>query len=274
MWWSQFGAPSVCARVPFNNRLRIMRQFMTDGLIPAILTATALTLTAGYSSAQIPDEFTNLQVFSEDISRDELIGNMRQFSFALGVRCQHCHYSESGSFQDIDFASDELREKGVARDMIRMLGRLNDEILPAVEHRGDPPVTMTCKTCHRGRTRPLLLSQELLMATHESGAEEAVRLYERYREDLYGAGRFDFGEFETNVVAEQLTEEGRPEDAIVIYEMNAEYHPESLSIQFALGELYEEVGRTDDAIAAWERVLEIRPGHRTATARLAELTGE
>lgn len=158
--------------------------------------------------------------------------------------------------------------------MIRMLRQLNNELLPAISRRGDPPVEMTCKTCHRGRTQPFLLSQELLMATHESGVDEAVRLYEQYREDTYGRGVFDFGETETSEVADKLVEEGRIEDAITLYEMNLEYHPESLSIHASLGELYEEVGRTEDAIAAWEKVLEIRPQHREAAERLAELKGE
>lgn len=245
-----------------------------QSILRAIAIAAILLLPGRAASGQIPDEFTNLQVYPEDISRDELIGAMRNFTFALGVRCQHCHFSPTGSFRDVDFASDSLAEKEVARDMIRMLRRLNTEILPAVERRGDPPVEMTCKTCHRGRTRPFLLSQELLMATHESGVDEAVRLYEQYREDTYGRGMFDFGETETSEVADRLAEEGRVEDAIRLYEMNAEYHPESLSVHAALGELYERVGRVNDSIAAWERVLEIRPQHREATERLAELRGE
>jgi tetratricopeptide (TPR) repeat protein len=239
-----------------------------------VLAGLLLATSARTAVAQIPDEFTNLKVYPEDISRDELIGNMRNFTFALGVRCQHCHYSETGSFRDVDFASDELPEKETARDMIRMLRKLNTEILPAVANRKDPPVEMTCKTCHRGRTRPILLSQELVMATHESGVHEALRLYEQYREDTYGRGMFDFGEFETNVAGEQLTDEGRFEDAIAIYEKNLEYHPESLSVLTALGELYEQVGRTDDAISAWEHVLEIRPGHRQATEHLSDLKDE
>lgn len=248
-----------------------MQRVAVGGLMAVLL---ALTASSAPSLAQIPDEFTNLQVYPEDITRDDLIAEMRDFTFALGIRCQHCHFSPTGSFRDVDFASDSLAEKEVARDMIRMLRRLNDEILPAVERRGDPPVEMTCKTCHRGRTRPFLLSQELLMATHDEGAEQAVRLYEQYREDTYGRGMFDFGETETNEVADELAEEGRVEDAITLYEMNRRYHPESLAIHAALGGLYERAGRTDDAVAAWEKVLEIRPQHREAAARLAELKGE
>ncbi|MEE9149881.1 MAG: hypothetical protein V3U27_21095, partial [Candidatus Tectomicrobia bacterium] len=43
------------------------------------------------------------------------------------------------------------------------------------------------------------------------------------------SGSYDFGEWETNQVAEQLTAEGRIRDAIAIYELNSEFYPESVS---------------------------------------------
>lgn len=249
--------------------------------MPQLPTLLAAAVLVGFSCstigpaavAQVPDEFTNLQVFPEDIERTELIDRMRKFSFALGVRCQHCHYSESGSFQDIDYASDENPTKDKARYMIKMLGTINDELLPGMDDRGDPPVRVECKTCHRSRARPFLLSQEMLMATHQAGADSAVALYRHFRESLE-RGRFDFGEWETNTVAEDLARDGFVEEAITIYELNSEYYPESFQIQSALAEHYEQLGRTEDAIAAWERVLEIWPDHPEAPERLEELRDE
>ena len=47
----------------------------------------------------------NLQYFPKDIKRDELILRMREFSFALSVRCQHCHAGGDGiSFEGVDFS--------------------------------------------------------------------------------------------------------------------------------------------------------------------------
>lgn len=233
----------------------------------------AAVLIAPCAHGQVPEEFTNLQVFPEDIERTDLLVQMRKFSFALGVRCQHCHFSESGSFQDIDFASDENPVKDKARYMLRMLATINDELLPGMEDRGDPPVVVTCKTCHRSRARPLLLSQEMLIATHEAGADSAAALYRRYRERIE-RGRFDFGEWETNTVAEDLARDGYIEEAITIYELNREYYPESLSIHSALADLYEQVDRVDEAVTSWERVLQLSPGHQEATERLAKLRNE
>ena len=64
------------------------------------------------------------------------------------------------------------------------------------------------------------------------------------------AGMFDFGEWEVNVLAERLQREGREADAIAVYELNADHHPESLSIQFSLGALYESQGDIESAIRA------------------------
>jgi thioredoxin reductase len=41
-----------------------------------------------------PDELTNLKVLPKDISFPELMTNMKGFTQALGVRCEHCHVSE------------------------------------------------------------------------------------------------------------------------------------------------------------------------------------
>ena len=48
----------------------------------------ALFVTVKPSSAQIPTTFQNLQHFPRDISREDLVQRMREFSFALGVQCR------------------------------------------------------------------------------------------------------------------------------------------------------------------------------------------
>ena len=84
--------------------------------LKTILAGAAILLGAGSASAQIPEEFTNLEVLSEDISRGELVGMMRGFAGALGVRCNFCHVGEDPSNLDnYDFASDEKESKVVAR---------------------------------------------------------------------------------------------------------------------------------------------------------------
>ncbi len=238
----------------------------------SLLLASALIVTA-VSAQRAPQ---NLQVFPKDTPRSELIPMMRDFSFGTGFRCEGCHYDAGGegNFRDIDFASDANPRKEKARFMIRMTRNLNEFILPMTPNRGDPPVQITCKTCHRGQAKPLLLGQDLLMTAHEAGADSAASRY-RFLRDRYGmSGAYDFGEWETNELAAELAEEGRTADAIVIYELNAEFHPESATIQGSLGQLYEEIGDLDAALRAYEKALELGAPARLIQPRIDELKGE
>ena len=83
----------------------------------------------------------NLKVL-KDLPPDQLIPTMRAFSAALGVQCNHCHIQG-------DFASDENPKKDVARKMITMVQQIGTNF-PSDKH------YVTCYTCHRGATEPLV----------------------------------------------------------------------------------------------------------------------
>jgi hypothetical protein len=70
----------------------------------------------------------------------ELMGIMRGYTAALGVRCDFCHVKG-------DFASDENPKKETARKMITMMNHVNATF-------GDSKAHVTCYTCHRGATEP------------------------------------------------------------------------------------------------------------------------
>src|SRR5689334_9343871 len=60
--------------------------------------------------------FKNLKVFPKDISRADLLFNMKFFSQSLGVRCTFCHVGEEGKpLSTVDFASDAKAKKLTAR---------------------------------------------------------------------------------------------------------------------------------------------------------------
>lgn len=215
----------------------------------------------------------NLQYFPTNMTRGEIIAEMRHFSFALGVRCEHCHVrNENG--RGFDFASDENPNKEKARVMLFMTDAINSQFLPELADRDDPPVVVTCKTCHRSTEKPRLLWQELLLATHEGGVDAARSKLTELEENWQGVGAYDFREWETNVVAEELAAEGNHEDAIGIWQMNAERFPASDAIQAGMAESYEALGRTEEAIAAYERALALNPGRQDIRRKVAELKGE
>ena len=89
-------------------------------------------------SAQIPDEFHNLQVLPEEIEKPQLVGIMRGFAMGLGVRCWYCHVGEEGMpFSEFDFESDEKLTKKKARFMLEMTQYLDEERLPGLTEVGD-----------------------------------------------------------------------------------------------------------------------------------------
>lgn len=240
-------------------------------VLAALLAATAVVVPVALAAQEAP---LNLQYFDEGTSRDSVVEVMRQFSFALGVRCQYCHIGGDGvSFEGVVFESDEDPDKRKARYMLEMVDELNQTLLAAMPDRDDPASMISCKTCHRGAPKPALLSDMVLAALDAGGAEAAVSRYRDLRENESLAGRYDFGEWETNTLAERLTGEGRFSDAITIYELNLEFFPESVAILASLGQLHERIEDVESAMGYYERILELRPGDRRAQSRLDALRG-
>lgn len=95
--------------------------------------------------------FHNLQILPQNITHDELIDTMRHFTQALGVRCEHCHAPLPGHSDKLDFPSDAKREKTSARIMMRMTSRINHDYVSKIE---EVYTTVSCWTCHRGKTQP------------------------------------------------------------------------------------------------------------------------
>jgi len=93
------------------------------------------------SPAQPAWKAKNLKFFPADISREALTQRMREFSFALDVRCQYCHSGGDGiSFEGVDFSSDEKTTKLKARAMLKMTDQINKSLLADVPSRAEPRV--------------------------------------------------------------------------------------------------------------------------------------
>ncbi len=124
-------------------------------LILAALMSVAILL-AGVTtvSAQIPDEFTNLQLLNPEIEKDRLVGTMKNWADGLGVRCNHCHVGPD-DLQGMNFASDEKAEKRTARKMLEMSRVINRELMKEIPiAEGRRSMVVSCFTCHRGQTKP------------------------------------------------------------------------------------------------------------------------
>ena len=245
----------------------------------AVSSILALTLFGSASpgaqgQARIPDEFTNLQVLSEDIEQRELMGIMRGFTSAIGVgRCSFCHTVSDGLDQpDDDFTSDDKATKVKARAMLEMVQAINSDHISQLPNRREPNVEVSCVTCHAGKRRPTTLVQELTWALDDGGAEALKVRYAELREEYYGLGAFNFGPGALDDLAQGI---GRtnPDAAMEALELNLEHHPESVQTWLLKGQLLSLNGEPEAAIEAFERSLELAPGNPFATQQLERLRG-
>ena len=219
-----------------------------------------------------PDSLVSLKFFDKDIPVRELIGHMRGFSFALGVRCQYCHVgADDQPLSEFDFPSDEKRTKRTARVMLQMVATINDSHLPDVPDRRVPHTEVSCATCHRGLSRPRMLEDVLAESLEHDGLDAAVEQYRELRGEYYGTGSYDFSEFVLTSWALVLARSEQTDEAIRILELNAEMYPESGTVRLMVGEVFRLVGDTAMAKVHYDRATELEPQLQSQVDRVLEL---
>lgn len=237
-----------------------------------VLAAVALP-----AAAQPPQ---NLKVLPKDTPRPELIRIMRGFAQSLGVHCEYCHALKDGVTPAagapvepsmIDFPSDAKATKNKARFMLRMTDSLNRVVLANLPDRRDPPVVITCVTCHRMMPVPTTTESFLGETLQKAGVDSAIAQYRALRATDLASGKFNFGERPVSEVARRLSEQGRHADAIKLLEMLQEFYPNSANIDFQIAEAQLASGNRDAGIARLRAILTKNPGDRRALARLQQL---
>lgn len=246
-----------------------MRALLRIAVVAAVVTAVFASLGPGSSSAQIPDEFKNLEILPKDISKRELTSIMRSFSHALGVRCAECHVStKEGSerLEDLDFASDEKPAKKTAREMMRMVGSINERIGGMGLQN---PVRVGCITCHHGVKHPETLQAVMMRAMEKGGVDAAVERYRKLREQYYGQAAYDFSEETLVEVAAELADSKKDFDgAVRLLRLNLEHYPKHADSYVTMGRVQLAKGDRAAAIASYEKAIEIDPDHRWAKQQL------
>src|SRR5262249_2426952 len=122
-------APAYLQSVPISGDPVSLRPLpvIIAALISPCLSVVAIVFPwlagAAVAADTQPEAPKNLKYFSKDIAKPDLISKMRQFSFALGVPCTHCHGTKEQvgfDLQGVDFSTDLKPTKNKARAMLRM----------------------------------------------------------------------------------------------------------------------------------------------------------
>jgi tetratricopeptide (TPR) repeat protein len=222
---------------------------------------------------------TNLQVFAKDMPRAQLIQTMNAFNDSLGVQCNYCHVQEAGRN---DFASDEKREKRVARQMILLRDSIN-VMLPAVVGKpagagptagtGHPgaPIRVLCSSCHHGLPIPRSIADLITEAGSTGGATAGLAKFRELRTQYYGGQQYDFSENGLLTIAQRALTASHPDDAIAYLQANMEYFPKSARTYQAMAQARNAKGDKPGAIKDLEKAVELDPRSAQARNQLEQL---
>jgi len=238
----------------------------------------ALVATTGFGSAKAqppgkwpPDSLVNVQVIPKTTQPVQVWGMMRNIASGLGVSCTFCHVgSDSAPLEQIDFATDEKRNKRVARQMMRMVQEVNGR-LDTIPARPTPTVTVTCITCHRGVNRPVPLATIIAETATAAGADSATRVYRALRDRYYGRDAYDFGEVSLNTAAFRTARAGKIDDALALLRLNEQLYPNTAALSIVRGNIALMHADTAAAAAAFRDAIRRDPKSDEARGRLRDI---
>ena len=242
------------------------------------LLSLGLLACAGALAAQAPghwppDSLINTKVFPHSTPVMQVVGQMRNITGALGVRCPFCHVGEEGMpLERFDFAKDEKHTKLVARQMMLMVQEINRRLdtLPEHGHMG-PSLQVSCATCHRGVSRPVPLATLIEQTDSAAGADSAIRAYHALRERYYGRDSYDFGEGSLNIAAFRLARANRFDDAFALLKLNEDLFPGSSGMYVFRGNIFLMKSDTAAAVAAFREAVKRDSTNQEAKGRLRSL---
>ena len=239
------------------------------------LALAAIVLAPAAAKAQAgkfpPDSLVNVQVIPKNTSPIQVIGQMRNFTSALGVRCQYCHIGEEGQPLDrFDFVSDDKRTKVIARQMMRMAAEINRR-LDTLPQRMTPPLAVGCNTCHRGISRPVPLESVVSETAIAVNADSALRTYRSLRQRHFGRAAYDFGEPSLNTAAFRTGRANKADDALAILKANEELFPNSSNMYVFRGNILLMKADSAGAAAAFRKAVQLDTLNGEARGRLRDI---
>ncbi|NIR48849.1 c-type cytochrome [candidate division KSB1 bacterium] len=243
-------------------------------LVPLMATVFFLPFES-FAQVPWPDKPENVKVLPKDISKQELRRTMFQFATGLGVRCSHCHVAEDVSdLSTYDFASDEKQTKRMARIMMKLVETINNKELAKLGEHRNPAIEVACMTCHRGYKKPQSLESVLSEVIAEEGVRAAIQKYHELHEKYADGQAFDFGPNPLNRLGYQLLGKNKIEEAIEIFKLNVQMHPDAWNPNDSLAEAYMKSGNHRLAVIFYNKSLELNPDNQNAIRMLDKLSGQ
>ncbi|MEO7101735.1 MAG: c-type cytochrome [Gemmatimonadaceae bacterium] len=249
------------------SRIRILALVACAAIVFPVLTIGA----QNQGPPGPPEPLKNLKYFPKNIPRRALLDTMETFTKALGVGCEFCHVTGDEPGTKRDFSLDTKQTKIKARTMLHMVAAINGEYLTKLPSRLQPPIVVSCATCHHGLTEPRQLQQVVLTAYDSAGPDSAMTLYRNLRTRYYGSGSYDFGVAPLTEVGETLQQRSRTSDALKFYMLNLEFAPTSGPAWSAAAAGQLASGDTAAAIKSYEKAVSLNPKDRRAARALQML---
>lgn len=242
----------------------LTRRVLARGLYASLVSCT-LSLWPAVGAAQRfrwPDKPENIQVLPDSVTGPRLGAVMRGFASALGVRCEFCHVGEGNDLSQFDFPADDKMTKRKARLMLKMVQEINGTQLARlveIDSAPGPRVSVTCVTCHRGVSKPLMIEDVLAQVIDSAGIDSAVARYHALHDTYYGGFAYDFTEGPLLHLGEMLATRDKALEAVRVVQLAIDENGESVNALFTLGNVQARAGDREGAIRTLERGKELAP---------------
>jgi len=268
-----------------------------ESVFAIVVCAPALAFAQG-----APPAPKNLQVLPKTSTQQEVLAVMQQFTRALGVGCTHCHVEQTAPLLTVeeqqaaaaaaaanppqgggrgrgrgrggpqmDYASDERRQKRTARAMLAMTNEINASLDANIHRPSSEVVHVQCMTCHRGITNPQLLPDLLRQTMLGKGEGAAVAQYRELRQLYLATGAYDFNERVLLDLGRESLTTKKPDDALAWLQLNVEFFPASAASYLELAKAHLAKRDRDSAMADLNKALALDPANADAQRQLRAL---
>ncbi len=231
----------------------------------------------------------------KDTTQQDVVALMQTFTRGLGVQCTYCH-SEQAPLQlsveelqaqqaaappaagrgrgrgrggpQIDFASDDKKQKQIARVMLAMTTDINARLAAAIHKPAADITRVQCATCHRGVTNPAQLSDLLRQTMLGKGEGAAVVQYRELRQAYLTSGAYDFREAVLLDLGRESLATHKPDDALAWLQLNVEFFPQSAQSYVELARAHLAKRDQDSAVTDLTKALGLDPANAAAKRQL------